>query len=136
MSDISKVIRDIRAKAEQQADGPAEVGDEIPVAELIDDSFQGMTSGRSQIALRFRFLTGRSVALPYALLNQVELEPSTELTLRYLHCRVRLRGRNMQELFDRLAEQRVRSIEEKDELHALANPENATVVTKIIVEVE
>ena len=87
-----------------------------------------------EVSLRLRFQDGRQHALPYIMLQDLIFDPGSELVLDYAHCRVRIRGRKLATLFDRLADHRVRYVQEMDELASEQFPEGETVVTAIIIE--
>jgi hypothetical protein len=99
------------------------------------ESFGTTSASRlPEVSLRLRFLKGHRRALPYYLLQDVVFEPDEGILLVFAHCRVKIKGRNLVPLFDRLADHKVRYVREMDALAAEGFSDGETVITHIEVE--
>ncbi|QJW98416.1 hypothetical protein [Frigoriglobus tundricola] len=90
------------------------------------------------VMLEFRLTGGNSVAVAYALLEQVLFDPSEGITLRFLGVTVKLRGRNLSRsaaantsVLEGLHRHRVSWVAEVDEFHSAVRPTDIAVVTRI-----
>ena len=138
--DIKERVRRIRQSRE--APPPSELSATPPKVESEEANIYGIDKSVSrtsvsrwpEVSLRLRFQDGRQRALPYFMLQDIVFDPGSELVLEYVHFRVRLQGRKLAPLFDRLADHKVRYVQEMDELAAEQIPEGETVVTAITIE--
>jgi hypothetical protein len=81
--------------------------------------------------LDFRGHNGTSFALAYAQLHAVAHDPVQGVRLEFPHHTIRVRGRNLRPLYDRLLRHEVTFIQEED---FDAAPESATFVDEITVQ--
>ena len=114
-----------RPEEGDEGDDPAPLG--APVSRA--------SAGRwPEVSLRLRFQNGKQRAIPYFMLQDLLFDPEEGLVLVYAHLQVRITGRNLAPLFDRLADHKVRHVQETDELSAERFPDGETVVLTISIE--
>ncbi len=134
--DIKERLRKIRQSREVVDTSPAPPEDtaEEHEPDMANDSVSWTrASNAPEVSLRLTFQKGQRRALPYFMLQDLFFDPDSGLLVEFVHCRIEIRGRNLALLFDRLADHKVRHIQEMDELAAERFPEGETVVTRIAV---
>jgi hypothetical protein len=103
-----------------------------------DDEYRAFASGRvgnrPQVSVTFSKKDGRGKTLAYSHLYCLDVEnPNLGCVAEFTRHRVTLKGRNLAELVRLLGDHKAREVRETDELHALALPPDAPVVTSIEV---
>ena len=94
-------------------------------------SQHGTDLRRREIMLRLVFANGNAMAVAYSSLVAVEFDPSNGVVLDFIGRKVRIVGRNLDDLFLALTAHRVGVVRELDELQAATVETGETVVTKI-----
>lgn len=75
---------------------------------------------------------GNRVALPYATLLKVTLDPSSGMTLHYPNEEITLRGRRLEALYKAIAQHRVTTVRESGSRHDLIDEGTGPAVTQIV----
>lgn len=86
---------------------------------------------RQEPMLELRFKDGNSIALPYAFLVRIEWDPSDGIVLKYTSCLVRISGRHLTHLQQKLIRHDVTWLAEIDDIHATELPKDEAVVISI-----
>lgn len=91
---------------------------------------------RPELMVQLRKKDGNCKALSYGYLISADFNPSQGIVLQFVGCRVRLVGRQLRPLMDRLVGHRVTWVQEEDDLASRERPDGATVVTLIEIVAE